>query len=38
MRSMLVVMLVIGWRVANYIKLVSHGYILGYKVSYRGHF
>jgi hypothetical protein len=32
---MLVVMLVIGLRAANYIKLVSHGYILGYKVSFR---
>jgi hypothetical protein len=28
-------MLVIGLRVANYIKLVSHGYVLGYKVSFK---
>jgi hypothetical protein len=37
-RSMLVVILVIGLRAANYIKLVSHGYILGYKVSFRDQF
>jgi len=37
-RSMLVVLLVIGLRAANYIKLVSHGYVLGYKVSFRDQF
>ena len=37
-RSKLVVMLVIGLRAANYIKLVSHGYVLGYKVSFRDQF
>jgi hypothetical protein len=37
-RSKLVVMLVIGLRAANYIKLVSHGYVLGYKVSFRDEF
>jgi hypothetical protein len=31
--SKLVVMLVIGLRAANYIKLVSHGYVLGYMES-----
>jgi hypothetical protein len=25
-------------RAANYIKLVSHGYVLGYKVSFRDQF
>jgi hypothetical protein len=37
-RSKVVVMLVIGLRAANYIKLVSHGYVLGYKVSFRDEF
>jgi hypothetical protein len=37
-RSMLIVMLVIGSRAANYIKLVSHGSLLGYKVSFRDQF
>jgi hypothetical protein len=34
----LVVMLVIGLRAANYIKLVSQGYVLGYKISSRDQF
>jgi len=37
-RCKLVVMLVIGLKAANYIKLVSHGYVLGYKVSFRDQF
>ena len=36
--SELVVMLVIGLGAANYIKLVSQGSILDYKVSYRDQF
>jgi len=37
-RSKLVVMIVIRLRTANYIKLVSHGYVPGYKVSFRDQF
>ena len=37
-RCKLVVMLVIGLKAANYIKLESHGYVLGYKVSFRDQF
>ena len=37
-RCKLVVMLVIGLKAANYIKLVSHGYALGYEVFFRDQF
>jgi len=35
---MLDVMLVTGLKAANYIKLVSHDYILGFEVSFRDQF